>query len=95
MPTLRPCMAIARTMWLPQLCIWPTERQPTPAGDYHAICAAIADMVRVLEQRYGTGLSVGIGIPGAISPASGLASSSRSSLADSEPRACQTTLLPP
>lgn len=48
-------------------------RVPTPADDYPAIIAAIRDLVRALEQQAGrSGLSVGIGTPGSVSPASGL-----------------------
>jgi len=50
-------------------------RVPTPAGDYGATVAAVADLVRDLEdgagQRRGAA-SVGVGIPGTVSPATGL-----------------------
>lgn len=48
------------------------ERIPTPAGDYAAIVAAVADLVRMLETASGGTATVGVGIPGAISPATGL-----------------------
>ncbi len=48
-------------------------RVPTPAGNYAAILEAIRDLVHALEQRAGRrGLTVGIGTPGSVSPATGL-----------------------
>jgi fructokinase len=46
-------------------------RLPTPPG-YDASLAGMADMVRRIEQAMGGRGSVGIGIPGVISPATGL-----------------------
>jgi fructokinase len=47
-------------------------RVPTPANDYPATITAIRDLVRVLEQHAGRGdLTIGIGTPGSVSPASG------------------------
>jgi len=48
------------------------RRVPTPAGDYDATIAAVARMVAELEAQVGTTASVGVGIPGTVSPASGL-----------------------
>jgi fructokinase len=49
------------------------RRVPTPAGDYAAIVRAIVAMIRDLERESGGGpSSVGVGIPGAVSPATGL-----------------------
>ncbi len=50
------------------------RRIPTPAGDYAATVRAVAEMVHGLEQDAGENGSatVGVGIPGAISPATGL-----------------------
>jgi fructokinase len=49
------------------------ERLATPADDYEAQIATIAELVRRLEQAAGQSkLRVGIGHPGAISPATGL-----------------------
>ncbi len=45
---------------------------PTPAGDYAAIVRMIAGLVAALEQETGRRGSVGVGIPGALSPISGL-----------------------
>lgn len=48
-------------------------RVSTPVDDYNATVDATRDLVRQLEQQVGsTGLRVGIGTPGSISPASGL-----------------------
>ena len=44
----------------------------TPAGDYEATLAAVAAVVSGLKQSAGSARSVGVGIPGALSPASGL-----------------------
>jgi fructokinase len=48
------------------------RRIPTPRGDYGGIIAAIAGLVATLEQEAGVTASVGVGIPGSISPATGL-----------------------
>ena len=47
------------------------HRSPTPQGDYVATLGAIADLVRRLEADLGRRGSVGVGTPGAISPATG------------------------
>jgi len=53
------------------------RRVPTPRGDYAATLAAIRDLVLALEA--GTGkATVGVGIPGAISPATGLVKNANS-----------------
>ena len=46
------------------------RRVPTPAG-YAAIIAAMAGLVRAAEAELGFAASVGVGIPGALSPATG------------------------
>jgi fructokinase len=54
-------------------------RRATPREDYPATLAAIAQMVAETEQLAGTGLSpVGVGMPGAISPATGLVKNANS-----------------
>jgi fructokinase len=53
------------------------ERTATPSG-YAATIAAITDLVRGAEQRLGSPASVGIGIPGVISPATGLVKNANS-----------------
>jgi fructokinase len=51
--------------------IWET-RVATPRGDYDGTIAAIADLVAAGERAAGEPCTVGLGIPGAISPATGL-----------------------
>jgi fructokinase len=53
------------------------HRVPTPAG-YDTTIAAIADLVRGLEQTVGGSGSVGMGIPGVISPVTGLVKNANS-----------------
>ena len=48
------------------------ERLPTPQGDYAATVQTVADLIYGIEQRLGTQGSVGIAMPGALSPATGL-----------------------
>lgn len=53
------------------------ERQPAPRGDYDATIAAVVALVAKVEQAAGTRPSpVGLGMPGAISPATGLVKNS-------------------
>ena len=47
------------------------ERVATPAGDYAATVAAVRDLVIGVERRLGTTASVGIGMPGSLSPSTG------------------------
>ena len=60
------------------------RRVPTPAGDYAATIDAIADVVAALEQE-GESLRVGIGTPGAISPATGLIKNANSTALNGHP----------
>lgn len=48
------------------------RRVPSPAQDYDAIVAAIAGLVDTLEGALGETATVGVGIPGVTSPATGL-----------------------
>ena len=54
------------------------SRVPTPAGDYEAIIDTVAAVVDRIENDTGLTGSVGVGIPGAISPASGLVKNANS-----------------
>jgi fructokinase len=54
------------------------RRVATPAGDDHATIAAIAELVRTIEQEIGEAAPVGIGMPGTISPATGLVKNANS-----------------
>jgi fructokinase len=47
-------------------------RVPTPKGDYGAVVNAVAKLVLDIERDRGQKGTVGVGIPGAISPATGL-----------------------
>jgi len=48
------------------------RRVATPASDYPAICAAITGLVTSLEAEHGARATVGIGMPGSLSPRTGL-----------------------
>lgn len=55
------------------------RRVPTPAGDYDATIATIVALVNEAERIAGAHCSVGIGIPGAISPVDGRVKNANSS----------------
>jgi len=48
------------------------RRAQTPRGDYGGTLAAVARLVRDIEREVGAQATVGIGIPGAVSPATGV-----------------------
>ena len=54
------------------------QRRPTPRDDYEATVGALIGMVATLEAETGGRGSVGIGMPGIISPASGLVKNANS-----------------
>jgi fructokinase len=54
------------------------RRIPAPRGDYDATLAAVVTLVREIEHELGCVGTVGVGIPGAISPASGLVKNANS-----------------
>jgi fructokinase len=54
------------------------RRVPTPRGSYDATLEAIAGLVAALERELGRRGSVGIGMPGTISPATGLVKNANS-----------------
>ena len=54
------------------------RRRPSPRGDYQATLQAVAELVRETEAKLGRSGSVGIGIPGAVSPATGLVKNANS-----------------
>ncbi|MSO54585.1 MAG: ROK family protein [Rhodospirillales bacterium] len=60
-------------------------RVPTPAGDYGRTVAALVDIVARLERDAGETGSIGIGIPGALSPATGLVKNSNSTALNGKP----------
>jgi fructokinase len=53
-------------------------RVPTPRGDYPATVEAVARIVRAIERETGCHGSVGVGMPGSISPTTGLIKGSNS-----------------
>ena len=54
------------------------RRIPTPAGDYAGTIQAIRELVEALERELGARGTVGIGIPGALSPLTGLVKNANS-----------------
>jgi len=54
------------------------RRTPTPRGDYDATLTAIVTLVTDIEEQLANEASVGVGIPGAISPATGLVKNANS-----------------
>ncbi|MBE0532731.1 MAG: ROK family protein [Rhodospirillales bacterium] len=54
------------------------RRVATPTGDYAATLASIAQLTAELEAQVGPAASVGVGIPGIVSPATGLVKNANS-----------------
>jgi len=54
------------------------QRIPTPVGNYEKILSSIVNLITLLESNIGRQVTIGIGTPGAISPASGLLRNSNS-----------------
>jgi fructokinase len=54
------------------------RRVATPAGDYSATIDAIIALINGIEQEIGASASIGIGIPGAVSPKTGLVKNANS-----------------
>lgn len=61
------------------------ERKKTPRDDYNACIKTVADLVSMAEMRSGQRGSVGIGIPGTISPATGLVKNANSTWLNGKP----------
>lgn len=61
------------------------RRAPTPAGDYAATLGTMAALVREAERELGGPASVGIAIPGTISPATGLVKNANSTALNGRP----------
>ncbi|MGB5717411.1 MAG: ROK family protein [Gammaproteobacteria bacterium] len=61
------------------------ERSATPQGDYAATLDAVVALVSSLESSVGEGCSVGIGMPGSISRATGLVKNSNSVCLNGQP----------
>jgi fructokinase len=60
-------------------------RVKTPAGTYDETVRAVADLVRELESRVGARCRIGVGHPGAISPATGLIKNANSTHLNGHP----------
>lgn len=63
------------------------RRVPTPRGDYEGTLDAVAELVAELEHRAMARCTVGVGAPGAISPASGLLKNANSTWLNGRPLA--------
>jgi len=63
------------------------SRIPTPRDDYDRTLSAIVTLVRGIERDAGAGGTVGVGIPGTISPATGLVKNSNSTWMNGRPLA--------
>jgi fructokinase len=61
------------------------RRVPTPAGDYRGTIAAIVSTVAAIDREIGCQAPLGIGMPGAISPASGLVKNANSTCLNGRP----------
>lgn len=61
------------------------KRIPTPRDDYHACITAVHRLVLNAEAEVGEPCSVGIGIPGTISPATGLVKNANSTWLNGKP----------
>jgi fructokinase len=61
------------------------ERVPTPRHDYAATIARMAGLVTRFETTLGIRASVGVGMPGAISPATGLVKNANSTWLNGQP----------
>ncbi|HXP29578.1 MAG TPA: ROK family protein, partial [Stellaceae bacterium] len=61
------------------------RRVATPAGDYSATIAAVRDLVLDIEKRLGRIAAIGIGMPGALSPATGLVKNANSTCLNGRP----------
>ena len=61
------------------------ERMPTPQDDYDACVNAVRDLVLLAETKTGKSGTVGIGIPGTISPATGLVKNANSTWLNGKP----------
>jgi fructokinase len=60
-------------------------RLPAPRHDYAATVAAVADLAEALEAAAGAQGSIGVGMPGSLSPASGLVQNANSTWLNGRP----------
>lgn len=61
------------------------QRVATPQGDYAATLRAVVDLVTAIERRLGRRGSVGVGSPGALSPATGVIKNANSTCLNGKP----------
>ena len=61
------------------------HRLPTPRDDYHQTIETIASLVEMAEQATGQTGSVGMGIPGSISPYTGVVKNANSTWLNGQP----------
>jgi fructokinase len=61
------------------------RRVPTPAGDYEGTLEAVAALIAAAEAELGRAESIGIGIPGSISPTTGLVRNANSTVLIGKP----------
>ncbi len=61
------------------------DRVATPAGSYAEILALLADLVNGIQAKLKLDMSIGVGIPGAISPESGLLRNSNTVCMNGQP----------
>jgi len=61
------------------------RRLPTPIRDYDETISAIVQLTAGIESELGSGARIGIGMPGAISPATGLVKNSNSTCLNGRP----------
>ena len=61
------------------------RRVATPSGNYELTVKAIVDLVSAIEKELGASGTVGIGTPGAISPATGLIKNANSTVLNGRP----------
>lgn len=61
------------------------RRVPTPQEDYPATISAVAALIREAEAELGPSASIGVGTPGAVSPASGLMKNCNSTCLNRKP----------
>ena len=64
--------------------VW-DARIATPKGDYEATLGAIADLVARAQRAAGNPCTIGVGMPGAISPATGVVKNANSTWLNGRP----------
>ena len=62
-----------------------SRTKPTPRGSYDGTIAGIAELVASMEDETGAEASVGVGIPGSMSPSSGVVQNANSSWLNGRP----------